>query len=129
MIRLLALGVGEAAVTSRSLKGEPCRQGPRKGPWRPGPVRAPTLTSRRKVLGLGMLLVMVRLPVLASMENEPSSFPGRTAGRFGHSPLWRPEVPVSQLVLPMWGRGQGVAWREKLGAGAHSPLMMLYTMG
>ena len=87
------------------------------------------MTSRKNVLGLGMLLVTVRLPVLASMENEPSSFPGKTAGGFGCSPLWRPEVPGSQLVLPMWGRGQGVAWREKLGAGAHSPRMMLYTMG
>ena len=55
-------------------------------------MQARTLTTRRKVLALGMLLVMVRLPESALMENVLSSFPERTEGVFGLGPLWRPEV-------------------------------------
>lgn len=38
---------------------------------------APTLTTRRKVLALGMPLVMVRFPESALMENVLSSLPWR----------------------------------------------------
>lgn len=44
------------------------------------------MTIRKKVLGLGTLLVIVRLPVSASMAKVPSSFPGRMAGGFGPFP-------------------------------------------
>lgn len=87
IISLLALGVWETTVTSWSLNCMFCSCGPKQGL-----VQAPTLTTRRKVLALGMLLVMVRLPESTLMENVLSSFPEKTEGVFGRGPLWRPEV-------------------------------------
>lgn len=83
MVGLLALGVGEAAVTSRFWRGGRRSLELGRGAWRPG--RGPTLTSRVKVFGLRTAPVMVRLPESASMANVPSSRSVRVVAASGLS--------------------------------------------
>lgn len=87
-------------MTSESLQGESCTLGLREGPG--DRARAPTLTSKRKVLGLGTLLAMVRLPESALRIKVPSSFPGgMQAGWAG--PLPRPAVQGPSWLCPRGG--------------------------
>lgn len=69
-------------------------------------VLVPTLTSRVKIVGLGILLAIVRLPSFALMINVSSVFPGRIWGG-----VWC-------LVPLLWGPGA-------VGLSLHSPDIML----
>lgn len=103
VISLLALGVWETTVTSWSLSCMFCSCGPEQGL-----VWAPTLTTRRKVLALGMLLVMVRFPESALMENVLSSFPERMECLGG--------VPSGGLRSAHVGMGSGCSLEREVGS-------------
>lgn len=66
----------------------------------------PTLTTRVKVMGLGILLAIVRLPSSLLMINVSSVFPGRIRGG-----VWC-------LVPLLWGPGA-------VGLSRYSPIIML----